>query len=653
MGKSASAVKTKDKVEKSDTSSEKAVTGQGLIPQIVDLGITYKHITIDPKEAARITAAAEHATEKLIPTVVDHRARETYATSMKNDAWLLNANPIVFDEQGRLLDGYHRLLATIEAGKPLRTLVAHGAKADTLHTIDQHRRRTFIGILEARGIKNAGDVHRSLSKLIRIENGTFIKSNQSAAWPRLDIVLGANPEIQEASEFARSFAKDILIPHNARTPFCFMAIRAGHREELERFILDMLDEDLPATNPARMLHLNFESIVENTALRTVDADIGLGLCIKAFTEYVAGEKSRKTYSWKPDFGDADLNTMGRPISMKAARESAPPNCGLPMIPGYPGLRKGKMGTSEEEAQLFDGDYTSGMRKAAKSTHDEPLVISVLVTPEIAKYWLDNYNTVNRSIQKSHVERIARDIRSGNWMVNAQPIAFNGDPTHPDDGPVRLLNGQHRLQACVEAKTPIEVPIAIGVNQDAFATFDIHAKKSKSVHSGDDRVARAAAVFQWREDMKLKLQDKQRPSATEIEFTLRNHPELSRFVGQIRHLDPEAKNRYDQIASGSVIAYFLYRIHRENEVFARDFAEKMRSRMEIERGNPIAKMLTQLSHQRQSGAQKMNRYQTLNFLLSTWEAYKAWRKNPNSKAAQTIAMETDGEGGEDPQSELAV
>lgn len=609
------------------------IANTALAPRIIDLGIDYRHEDVTPEMARGFLEDAYLRNPNLDPRSRDPQAADTYAAVMKDGGWILNGMPIIFDENGILMDGFRRLEAVVISNKTVRMLLAENVRRDTIHTLDQHRRRTFVGILESRKVKYAGDVHRALSKLIRIENGLFLKSSYTPNWVRLELALGANKEIHEAAHIAHKFldtqGRKSHIPPKARVVFCFMALKAGHREKLMKFISDMTDQAVRSDNPARMLEINLISAVKIGGKRFADADVALALCIKAFTDYINGRTADNIYTWKPDFGGVPLNSVGKPISMVEARKVAPVNCGLPEMPGYPGLTNGKVGTSQEEAKLFDGEFTKGLRKAAKSKGDDPSIVGVEVTPEVAAYFL-SFNSGNRRLQEGYSKMIARDIKSGNWMVNAQPIAFGGDPMNQEDGPVRLLNGQHRLQACIEANVPIEVPIAINVNPQAFKTFDMQRRGSKSIKTGDDRVARGAAVFQWREDHGMRLDSDARPTATEVEETLQRHRGLVEFVGKVR--TKAGAVRWDEISTGGVMAYLLYRTHRENTPLAEKFLSQIASGTGIERGNPIEEIRDDVV-KRRAGAQRLSRKDALNKFVGCWEKYKIWSLKTQAKADQ--------------------
>lgn len=88
----------------------------------------------------------------------------------------------------------------------------------------------------------------------------------------------------------------------------------------------------------------------------------------------------------------------------------------------------------------------------------------VITPDLAKYILQNLNKNNRSIASTKVEMYARDMTKGGWVENGESIKFNTEGY--------LLDGQHRLHACVKSNTPFITTLVLGVaSPDAFKTID--------------------------------------------------------------------------------------------------------------------------------------------------------------------------------------
>lgn len=77
------------------------------------------------------------------------------------------------------------------------------------------------------------------------------------------------------------------------------------------------------------------------------------------------------------------------------------------------------------------------------------------------------NTHNRRLRPSHVQWLARQMRSGDWKLNGESIKIGRTP----DGTDVLLDGQHRLEACVTAGVPFTTLLVTGLPADTQDTVD--------------------------------------------------------------------------------------------------------------------------------------------------------------------------------------
>jgi len=91
---------------------------------------------------------------------------------------------------------------------------------------------------------------------------------------------------------------------------------------------------------------------------------------------------------------------------------------------------------------------------------------VIITPQRASELLER-NAKNRPLDKKHIARLAKTIEEGKWVWNGQTITVdeNGD----------VLDGQHRLYACIKANLPIDTEFLEGVPRNTFMTVD-HVKR---------------------------------------------------------------------------------------------------------------------------------------------------------------------------------
>ena len=114
---------------------------------------------------------------------------------------------------------------------------------------------------------------------------------------------------------------------------------------------------------------------------------------------------------------------------------------------------------------------------------------VFVTPAMAAEWLTK-NTHNRRLIKGHVDTLVASLQRGEWMLNGETIKFARDG--------RLLDGQHRLSACVTAGVGFSTWVAYGVESEAFDTIDVNARSRKvsdilSLHGKENATHLAACV----------------------------------------------------------------------------------------------------------------------------------------------------------------
>ena len=100
-----------------------------------------------------------------------------------------------------------------------------------------------------------------------------------------------------------------------------------------------------------------------------------------------------------------------------------------------------------------------------------------ITPDLAALFLEERNTGNRRLRESHVRKLAADMKAGRWKETHQGIAFSKAG--------RLLDGQHRLAAVVEAGVPVRMMVTQGVSEDSYIAMDQGANRSVADATGED------------------------------------------------------------------------------------------------------------------------------------------------------------------------
>lgn len=96
--------------------------------------------------------------------------------------------------------------------------------------------------------------------------------------------------------------------------------------------------------------------------------------------------------------------------------------------------------------------------------DKPTIRAHMMelTPAMATAMLER-NTHNRTISGSRVEQYVNDMKAGNWVFNGEAIKIAEDGT--------ILDGQHRLWACMESDVTISTLVIRGLRHETQETMD--------------------------------------------------------------------------------------------------------------------------------------------------------------------------------------
>jgi hypothetical protein len=91
-----------------------------------------------------------------------------------------------------------------------------------------------------------------------------------------------------------------------------------------------------------------------------------------------------------------------------------------------------------------------------------------ITPDMAQMFLKT-NTNNRNLYPEVVSRYARKMAAGKWKFAADPIRFDSDGT--------LIDGQHRLHACIEAGAAFTALVIRDLDPDIMEVIDSGKKRT--------------------------------------------------------------------------------------------------------------------------------------------------------------------------------
>jgi hypothetical protein len=250
-----------------------------------------------------------------------------------------------------------------------------------------------------------------------------------------------------------------------------------------------------------------------------------------------------------------------------------------------------------------------------------------VTPQIAQEWT-GLNTRNRAVRYTKVAQYARDMRAGNWMLNGETVKIAADGT--------ILDGQHRLYACIQAGVPFETVVIRGLPAEAQDTIDTGMARKfadQLALRGEVNTPLLGAIARWA----LRwLRGAKMSGATDLDPTHEEMFTLLEADPRIREACMWAVNvrgRFKSV-SGSVwgMAWLLF--HGSDHLAAEVFLDKCLTGEDCPAGHPALAFRNRIWNAREAG-ERLTTYEQLAYLIIAWNAFKEDRplklvKFPNGK-----------------------
>lgn len=237
-----------------------------------------------------------------------------------------------------------------------------------------------------------------------------------------------------------------------------------------------------------------------------------------------------------------------------------------------------------------------------------------ITPEIAAELLGG-NTKNRHVHERHVKRLCAAMLDGRWQFNGESIKIAKDGT--------LVDGQHRLIACVRTGIPFETIIVTGVDVDTYTTIDIGAKRTTSDALSREGIKNSVAVagaIRW-----IKAVSAGKAHIGNIvldpDEVLDAYAELSDLDGSIKVI-----GKTKTLLAPSVALALHYLFSRKNSLFADEFFDDLSSGENLYKGDPVLTLRNKLIEIRVSN--KMKKYVTpaevVALVIRAWNARRSGR-----------------------------
>lgn len=92
-----------------------------------------------------------------------------------------------------------------------------------------------------------------------------------------------------------------------------------------------------------------------------------------------------------------------------------------------------------------------------------------INPTLAQSWLKKADPKGRNVNQGRVKQFAADMVADRWSVNGETIKFDIDDV--------LIDGHHRLEACILANKSFKSWVIEGLEKGARLTIDTGAPRS--------------------------------------------------------------------------------------------------------------------------------------------------------------------------------
>jgi len=226
--------------------------------------------TINPAKAEQILKL------NTINRPINKKHVATLAREMRHGRWKLNGDTICISGT-RLIDGQHRLMAIIESGCEIQTLIVEGVESDVFHTKDVGRRRSAGDTLSVRGETDTKTLAAALVVVDRYMTGRMskvVRYTNTEVEELLAKYPGVRLSVRKARQTKRLVAKSILIG-------CHYMFTQKDPEFADQFISDLVTgHDL---NESDSVYLLRERLMSNALSKSkLDSSYIMALIIKAW-----------------------------------------------------------------------------------------------------------------------------------------------------------------------------------------------------------------------------------------------------------------------------------------------------------------------------------------------------------------------------------
>lgn len=299
--------------------------------------------------------------------------------------------------------------------------------------------------------------------------------------------------------------------------------------------------------------------------------------------------------------------------------------------------------SIQKVTLNGHEYPIAPVEPEEWEHPSPMGL-LAVTPYVAREWL-RHNRINRNQREVGKRDYSTDMKEGNFRINGASVTFTrpyreGEDENVPVGAVVLLDGQHRLEACVTSGETFITYVGFGMDPDVRHTIDTGIKRTyadtlrlrKEKHS----IVLSSVIkkaFVWNSGNHHLIAKNKSFTQSRLDEFFETHKELRRsseIAVRTQH-DFHESNGHQIRQSIAGVAHWLFM--QIDEGLAPEFFTRLGDGAEMTKEDPIMHLRRRLVQdltkpkQERGDTRKEIRYvpdwQQMCYYIRTWNARLVW------------------------------
>ena len=237
-----------------------------------------------------------------------------------------------------------------------------------------------------------------------------------------------------------------------------------------------------------------------------------------------------------------------------------------------------------------------------------------ITPVVATEMLKK-NLNNRRLSDKHVNFLAQEMRSGNWLFDGQPLRF-------DENNI-LIDGQHRLNAIIKSQTSQNILIITGLKKESFKVMDTGKNRNASDVLSINGEAYYSQISSCARFI-IKLKGGNSAGGSRMSSTSNTNiiKWLDNNRGIVDHIKESIrlKKAFSGVLSDTYIASFLFLLSEKDAVASEDFMRKLCTGLDLSENDSILTLRKALIKDKMSKACLGQKDKTA-LIIKGWNAYR--------------------------------